>query len=176
MTTTCNQCGHEIEFGQWAFCPHSALSTRNARRWEPIVVWQAVGDPDHYSFPGQADEPCPQGYRKIELTNLSEADRFVSRMNAIERRKMERARDLNYQALDEQTRERRADMLARIRGNPRAEALFRAAREWADRRREEKRSRQRNLDPRFHSQVLSFDSGHRNSYSGPETGWKERKV
>src|SRR5262249_24611731 len=96
-------------------------------------------------------------------------------MNDIERRKMEEIRDLNYQALDEQRRRRRADTAARISGNARAEALFRQVREWSDRRREEKRARHRTLDPRFHIQVLSFDSGNRNSYSGAETRWRERK-
>lgn len=175
MTTTCTACGHEIEFGEWAFCPHGVMHEANARRWNPIVVWQSATDPDKFSFPGQANEPCPDGYRAIELANLRQADQFVTRMNVIERRKMEAARDLNYQAFDEQTRRRREDIAARIRGNARAEALFRAAREWADRRRSEKRSRQRNLDPRFHIQVLSYDSGNRSSYSGPETGWRERK-
>jgi hypothetical protein len=96
-------------------------------------------------------------------------------MNRIERQKMEATRDLNYQALDEQTRRRRADVAARISGNPRAEALFRQVREWTDRQRQAKRAKHSRLDPRFHIQVLSFDSGNRNSYSGPETGWREKK-
>lgn len=175
MTTTCPDCGHEIEIGQYPWCPHQPLREANARRWDPIVVWASNTDPEKFSFPGQADEPCPPEYHRVEITNLREADRFVSRMNAIERRKMETTRDLNYQALNEQIKRRREDTTARIHGNPRAEALFRAARAWADQRREEKRVRHRNLDPRFHIQVLSFDSGNRNSYSGPETGWRERK-
>ena len=175
MTTACPECGHEIEIGQYPYCPHEWLSERNARRWEPIVVWASNSEPDKFSFPGQANEPVPQGYHKIEITNMRQADQFVSRMNAVEQAKMEETRDRNYQVLDEQTRQRRADAMARIRGNPKAEALFRAAREWADRRREEKRARHRNLDPHFHIQVLSFDSGHRNSYSGAETGWREKK-
>jgi hypothetical protein len=175
MTTTCNQCGHEIEFGQYPFCPHQEIRESNARRWDPIVVWASNTDSDKYSFPGQANEPCPEGYHRVEITNLAQADRFVGRMNVIERQKMEAMRDLNYAALDEQTRRRRDDTLARIRGNARAEALFRASREWADRRKEAKRAQHARLDPSFHSQVLSFDSGNRNSYSGAETGWRERK-
>jgi hypothetical protein len=171
----CSECGREIEIGDWPYCPHGALHEVHAQRFDPIVVWASNSDPDKFSFPGQANERCPPEYHRVEITNLREADRFVSRMNAIERAKAEASRDLNYQALDEQTKRRREDTMARIRGNPKAEALFRAAREWADRRREEKRARHRNLDPHFHINVLSFDSGNRNSYSGPETGWRERK-
>jgi hypothetical protein len=173
---TCAECGTQLEIGAWPYCPHGRLREGNALGFSPIVVWESDAEPDKFSFPGQAEEACPPGYHKIEITNLRQADQLVRRVNGVERAAAERARDLNYQALDEQTRRRREDTLARIRGNPRAEALFRAAREYADRRREASRSRRRNLDPRFHIQVLSFDSGHRNSYSGPETGWRETKT
>jgi hypothetical protein len=95
-------------------------------------------------------------------------------VNAIERAKTEFDRARNYQALDEAIKLRREDTLARIRGNPRAEMLHRAAKEWADKRRSEKRAKQSG-DPNFNINVLSFDSGHRESWSGPETGWRERK-
>lgn len=172
---TCSECGQELEIGSWPYCPHGSIYEGNARRFDPIVVWASNTDPEKFSFPGQANEPCPPEYHRVEITNLREADRFVSRMNAIERAKMMELRDLNYQALDEQTKRRREDTMARIHFNPKAAALFRAARDYADRRREEKRSRHRNLDPHFHINVLSFDSGNRNSYSGPETGWREKK-
>jgi hypothetical protein len=175
MTTTCFACGHEIELGEFPFCPHGRLREANARRFDSIVIWQANRDPDQYSFPGQADEPCPEGYHAVELSDLHSADKFVARMNQLELEKAEVTRDLSYQALDEQTRRRRADIAARISGNARAEALFRQVREYTDRSRERKRARHARLDPRFHIQVLSYDSGNRNSYSGPETGWRERK-
>ena len=173
--TICSICGQELHIGDWPHCPHEPIRECNAQRWDPIVVWASNSDPDKYSFPGQADEPVPEGYHRVEITNLRQADQFVSRYNDIERHKVEADRDLNHQVFDEQTRRRRDDIAARIRGNARAEALFRATREYTDRHREEKRSKHRHLDPHFHIQVLSFDAGHRNSYSGPETGWRERK-
>jgi|SRR5215475_10510899 len=177
MTTTCKDCGHEIEIGEYPFCPHGSIRQATARSWEPIVVWASNTKPDEFSYPGQADEPVPDGYHRVEIQNLREADRFVARVNAIERAKAEGTRDLNQRFLDEQTRMRRREFDAKLRGNlsPCGEALLRAAREWTDQRRDQKRKVTRNLDPRFHIQVLSFDSGNRNSYSGPETGWRERK-
>jgi hypothetical protein len=174
-TTTCPQCGHEITIGEWAYCPHGLIRETTARRFDPIVVWQANDDLEHYSFPGQANEPVPDGYHKIELRTLAEADRFTIRMNALERRKMEATRDLNYQALDEQTKRLRDDIDARIRSNPRAQAMARQIRERVDKQKEQKRAKHRNLDPHFNIQVLAYDSGNRPSYSGPETGWRERK-
>lgn len=175
----CPKCGIEFGIGDWPFCDspggHGPLRETQARRFEKIMIWQSNTDPDHYSFPGRNDEPCPAEYHPIEITNLSEADQIVSRINDVERRKAAQMRDLNYAALDEQTKRRRDDIAAHIRGNSRAEALFRQVREWGDRVRDQKRSKHHSLDPHFHIQVLSFNSGNRNSYSDPETGWKEKK-
>lgn len=186
-TTTCKECGHEITHGEWAWCPHGQTREASARRWDPIVVWASNTEADKYSFPGQAEEPCPDGYHKIEITNLREADRFVSRMNGVERRKLEAERDMRCTLDDAGITDRRREEDARgwvmkadgtkfyIRGNARAENLQRRVREWADRLRERRRSGSSRIDPHFHINVLSFDSGNRNSYSGPETDWRERK-
>lgn len=174
----CSECGVELQIGDWPYCVspggHSRLRERDAREFEPIVVWASDSDPDKYSFPGQPNEPVAEGYHKVEIANLREADRFVQRINEIERSKSELTRSLNYEALDAAVKRRREDTLARIRGNPRAEALYRTAKEWADKRRAEKRAKH-SMEPNFHIQVLSYDAGNRPSYSGPETGWRERK-
>jgi hypothetical protein len=187
MSTICPQCGQPIEVGDWPYCPHGSTREVNAQRWDPIVVWQSNDDPEKYSYPGMAEEPCPAGYHRVEIQDLRQADRFVSRVNDIERRKAEETRDMRYVLDDAGVQDRRREEDARgwvmrgdgtkfyVRGNARAEALLHAAREYADRRRGEKRSRHRNLDPHFHINILSFDSGNRNSYSGPQTGWREKK-
>ena len=171
--TTCPQCGQELEIGAWPWCPHGSIYERNAQRWDAIVVWQSNSDAEKYSFPGQASEPCPEGYHRVELTNLREADQFVSRFNGIERRKLEGEREMRHALDDAGVRERRAAEDARGVGSAQAAALRRAARVWADRLRERRRAFR--VDPHFNINVLSYDSGHRNSYSGPETGWRERK-
>lgn len=176
MTTTCLQCGHEIEFGEYPFCPHGAIRERNAQRWDSIVVWQSNTDAEKYSFPGQANEPVPEGYHRVEITNLRQADQFVSRMNGIERRRMEEIRDMRYALDDAGIRERRREEDVRGTASVRAAALRRRVREWTDKIRERRREAHPRIDPQFHIDVLSYDSGHRNSYSGPETGWRERKT
>ena len=176
MTTFCPDCGQELHIGDWAYCPHEPLHERSARRFDPIVIWASNSDSEKFSFPGQANEPVPEGYHKIEITDLRQADRFVAKMNDIERRKLEGERDVRHALDDAGIRERRRNEDARGVVNARALALRRRVREWTDKVREQRRSRHPRIDPQFHINVLSFDSGNRNSYSGPETGWREKKT
>jgi len=177
----------EVFIGDWPFCPHGSTRSATARRFDDIVVWQSNADPEKYSFPGQANERVPDGYHKVVISNLREGDRFTARFNELERRRLQEERDRRRVLDDAGVKDRRAEEDARgwamradgtkfaIRGNSRAEALQRAAREWADKRRERKREQASRVDPRFHINVLSYDSGNRNSYSGAETNWRERK-
>lgn len=173
--SACSKCGRELVTGDWPFCPHGSVFERTAKCWDDIVVWQSVTDPEKYSFPGQSNEPVPPEYNKIVISNLRQADQLVARVNDIERRKMEEARAVRYALDDAGIRERRRNEDARGAVSPRAEALRRRVREWTDKMRERRREAHPRIDPQFHIQVLSFDSGNRNSYSGPETGWRERK-
>ena len=175
MTTTCPECGNELQIGDYPFCPHGSIYGQNAQRFDPVVVWQSNVDPFKYSFPGQANEPCPSDYHRMELTNMREADRFVKEMNGIERRRLEEYRDMRHALDDAGIKERRAREDARGAVNARAEALRRRVREWTDKLRERRREAHPRIDPQFHINVLSFDSGNRNSYSAEETGWRERK-
>ena len=183
----CKACGAEVVIGDWPFCPHGLVGEANARRFDDIVVWQSNADPDKYSFPGQANERVPEGYHKIVISNLRESDRFTSRFNELERQRLQGERDVRQALDDAGVKDRRSEEDARgwvmradgtkfyVRGNARAEALQRAARVWTDRLRERRRAQQSRIDPGFHNNALSFDSGNRNSYSGQETGWRERK-
>lgn len=183
----CSQCGMQICIGDWPYCPHGSTHRDNAQHFDPIVVWQSNTDSEKFSFPGQSNETCPPEYHRVEITNMRQADQFVSKMNAIERRRMEETRDMRHVLDDAGVKDRRAEEDARgwavradgskfyIRGNSRAEALQRRVREWADKLRERRRGQHPRLDPQFHINVLSFNSGNRSSYSGPETGWREKK-
>ncbi|HEY6373868.1 MAG TPA: hypothetical protein VIX37_25070 [Candidatus Sulfotelmatobacter sp.] len=173
--TVCLECGVTFGIGDWPFCPHQSVLPERAKHFDSIVVWQSNSDSEKYSFPGQANEPVPEGYHKCELNDLRSADKFIARMNAIERRKLEAERDQRYALDDAGIRERRRNEDASGAVNARAEALRRRVREWTDKVRERRREAHPRIDPNFHINVLSFDSGNRNSYSGPETGWRERK-
>lgn len=171
----CSQCGHELAIGDWPYCPHGSIYEQNAMRFESIVVWQSNTDSEKYSFPGRSNEPCPPDYHRVEVTNLRQADQLVRRVNDIERRKMEETRDMRYALDDAGIRERRRNEDAAGLNSHRAEALRRRVREWTDKLRERRREAHPRIDPHFHINVLSFDSGNRTSYSGPETKWREKK-
>ena len=171
----CSECGHELAIGDWPYCPHGPLYDQNAQHFDPVVVWQSNVDPFKYSFPGQANEPCPADYHRVELRNMREADRFVHKMNDIERRRLEEYRDMRHALDDAGIRERRSNEDAKGVMNERAAAMRRRVREWTDKLRDERRGKHARIDPQFHINVLSYDSGNRNSYSGPETGWREKK-
>ena len=183
----CKECGAEVLIGDWPWCPHGLIRNADSRAFQPIEVWQSNTDPEKYSFPGIADEPVPDGYHKIVISNLREGDQFTARFNELERRRLEQERQLRHTLDDAGVKDRRAEEDARgwvmradgtkfyVRGNARAEALQRAARLWADKVRERRRAARSRVDPHFHIQVLSFESGNRNSHSSAETNWRERK-
>ena len=172
---TCKECGAEVFIGDWPWCPHGTVHESNARRFDDIVVWQSNADPEKYSFPGQANERVPDGYHKIVISNLRQGDQFTSRFNDLERQRLQTERDQRWALDDAGIRERRANEDALGTVSTRADALRRSVREWADRRREEMRKKHSRIDPQFHNDALSYNSGNRNSYSGEETGWRERK-
>lgn len=171
----CKECGKEFVIGDWPFCPHGSVFPERAQRFDPIVVWQSNTDSEKYSFPGQANEAVPEGYHKVEITNMRQADQLVARVNDIERRKIEETRAMRYALDDAGIRERRRNEDAKGLTSARAEALRRRVREWTDKRRADRRAARPRIDPQFHINILSFDSGNRNSYSGQETGWREKK-
>ena len=146
----------------------------SAKRFDAIVVWESTAEPGKYSFPGDAREAVPDGYRKVELTNMQEADRFVSRFNESERSRLEDERHAEREYFDRRIKQRREDTMARLKNNPRAVAMLKAVQKYRDAARNRKYARK--IDPNFHIQALSFDSGNRQGYSSEETGWRERKA
>lgn len=171
----CNQCGMNVEIGDWPYCPHGSVFHNEAKRFDPIVVWQSNTDSEKYSFPGQPNERVPEGYHKVEIANMRQADQFTSRMNDIERRKMEELRNTRYALDDAGIKQRRYEEDVKGAISPQAAALRRAVRDWTDKMRERRRAAHPRIDPQFHNNALSFNSGSRSSYSGPETGWREKK-
>jgi len=147
---------------------------RSAKRFDPIVIWVSDTDPNKVSFPGRADEAVEEGYHKVEITNLSQADYWTRRISQHEIHEMEGLREAHKQYWDDRQRERRANIRAKIGSNPRMQALFKEAQAFVDKKREGKYSKP--LDPHAHFQVIAYDSSNREGYRDKETGWKEKRV
>lgn len=146
----------------------------NSRRFAPIVLWVNNDNPDQISIPGRADEPVDDGYHAVEVRTIQDADRYTRHMNNVALREAINQRAAEKEYWDDITRERRDNIRARIRHNPRAQALFAQVCEYVDKKRDRRYSKP--LDPRGHFQALSYDSSNRQGYADSETGWRERRA
>lgn len=167
-TTKCNSCGHEIEFREYPFCPHGYATGREPQQFKPIVVHQMVmGDGQiKYSYPGSPDDAVPEGYSKLELSTLAQADRFVKDRGAEEQelRTMTikgeeeywnvRA-DERHALAREQLQERLGKSSSKI-----GELVWAANQRKRDAKYRELIGRQVN----FHIQALSYDKTNRSEY------------
>lgn len=174
--TLCASCGHELEIGDYPFCPHGSIYEGNAQRFDPIILHKSASG--EYSFPGSSSDPVPAGYEKIEITNMRQADKYVKEIGEIERSKMSDKREMNRLYFEEQTKERREridSVLNSGKLSGRARMLAEKAREYADKKHDQRFSRTKAFGPNFHIQALSFDQSNRMPYAGPETGYKDRR-
>jgi len=190
----CSECGHEFEnffhsdAPDMQPCPVTEChgSARrypsmpgeyrptNAKRFDPIVIWQSDSDPNKFSFPGRSDEPCDAGYHRIEITDMRSAQKWSKKLNHIY--SMEKAMDVERDRAiwSERLRSNRADREAKIRGDARMEAFNRAMIERTDKKRQN-RYDHKSPDVNFHIQALEFDQSNRQDWCDKDTGWKARR-
>jgi hypothetical protein len=163
----CGSCRAELD-------EYALESTSMARRFDPITVFQSL-DGTQYDFPGRSNAECPAGYKPIIIDSIRAHDQFVRRFNAVEGEKGRNERALNHLYFDQRTKERRDNIRAKIRGNAKAEALFREVCAHQDARRSAKRSAQMRWEPNGNFQVFSRDAGNRQPWNDVESGWKSIK-
>jgi hypothetical protein len=174
---TCNQCGKELQIGDYPFCSapggHGSTLPSRAQHFDPIVVH--VSHDGEYRFPASTDAPVPAGYAKVEIRTIQEADRISREVNARE--------DSTLRQVQHQSDAGRAATRARNRAfmNNLRDRMSPAGRQFLDQAREyqEQKDRQReNTRPRstnFHIEVFANDSSNRESHSDERTGWRSRK-
>ena len=166
-TPKCGVCWRDLD-------EYALESTSMSRRFDPIVVFESA-DGKEFSFPGRSNEECPAGYRPVVIDSLRAADAFGRKYNAIEGERGRTERALNHLYFDQRTKERRDSIRARIRGNAKAEALFREVCTRMDAKRDTKRSQQMRWEPNGNFQVFSRDASNRQGWADRETGWKDRR-
>jgi hypothetical protein len=141
---------------------------RNALRFDPIVVHCRLG-PDGsyvYSYPGNPNDPVDPGYEKVELTTISQADRFVKDRNSEEQelRRMQIGAEKAH--WDERAKERRENATRELqkrlgKSNSRIGELVARA---IDARREKKYRELENKAVNFHIQGIDYDHSNRAEY------------
>lgn len=180
--TVCKECGHEFQIGDYPFCKngegHQSIFPENASRFPEIVVHKDLATGE-YSYPASAREPVPAGYAPVVIRNMREYERFSRDAGAHERAKVVEQRENNRLFFEERTRATRehVDSEMRRRGMMQGRALLLRdrVREFVDKKHAARFSSARSLDVHFHNQALEFNSSNRQSHSGPETNWRERK-
>lgn len=172
---TCGECGKALEVGDWPFCngagTHGSVLPERAQRFEPIVLHQ--GPDGSYRFPGHTDDPVPEGYRKVEITTLREADRVTREINERERAEAMEYRERSRLHFDARRAEARRHLREELRRRGLSGRLAEAAMEYKDRQRAERE--RGNFDPGFHFEVFAFDASNRDSYRDARTEWRGRK-
>ncbi len=173
---TCPTCGGELIIGSYPFCngnpaDHETVRTRMAQSIQGTVYFEnAKGE---IRFPPSANSPLPAGFEKKELTTLRAADKFMREQNEREKVRAEEAT----------SNERRYWKEVYAQGASRLESMLRAGQLTGDRAvyAENAIRQMRNYqgkkvqDPGFYIEPLVYDSSNRESWCGPDTGWKERK-
>jgi hypothetical protein len=115
--TKCSKCGHVFQIQDYPFCKgnpedHMPTGSRNAQRFDPVVYFQGPGG--KLAFPGRTDQHPPKGYKRVELTTVSQVRRFEAQMTHAQRIERQQEQDARgphrEQAYAEMRRELRSAM------------------------------------------------------------------
>jgi len=163
-----------IEIGDWPFCPHGSTRRENAQAFNPIVLFQNPLD-GSYSFPASSDARLPAGYRRVEITNLRQADRITGEVNRRENQAIREQWHIE-QAKQSSTNKQRRDELKSMMDklSPAGRQMAEQAMRYADRKRAQ-RSMKGPGEANFHMDVIANDSSNREIHSDERTNWRGRK-
>lgn len=154
------------------------LWARPARGFEPLVIYQNAADPTKFSFPGRNNEPTDAGYKRIEITNMAQYNKWAKHINSVEVAKMSDHREMHKEYWGARRNAMRDDVNARIRHNPVLLSLSRLIRARSDNKTNQRYGKP--LDSRFHSQLLEFNQSNMQDWcaedSGGRKGWQSRRA
>lgn len=152
--------------------------SRNARGFEPLVVYERVGElsrgQQRYYVPGRNNEPTEPGMKRVELTNMAEYNRFVKTANEYETGKMRDHREMHRFYWDSRRKAMRDHVDSRIRHSPLLVSLARLVRARSDRKSNARYGKP--LDAHFHSQLMEFNQGNIQDFCAEDTGWKATRA
>lgn len=165
----CSTCNHEMEIGDYPFCPHESIYPQDAQGFSPVVIHKdAKGN---IRFPGNSNAPVPDGFQRVELTNVREVRKLEREVNSFELGRAENNRHKQRAVAEGERMERRAKFKELVqtfspRGRQFAEAMMTA------RDRHKTRLDRPITDMGFRVDAFSNDSSNREHYRDEATGWK----
>jgi len=164
----CSHCGHELQVGEWPYCPHPSVNGTFAAGFDPVVVHRdAAGN---IRYPANIHAPVPEGYQRVELRTVNEVRRFEQEVNQRERVKADQHLSQREAQFSAQQSSRRSDLRGKMRNMSAFGQDF--ARHAMDRT-DNRRSAPREVG--FHLDVFSNDSSNREVHRDARTDWKGRK-
>lgn len=163
MTTICPECNQPLSIGDFPFCPHGPMRDRHAQAFDPIVVHRdAAGN---YSFPGHSSDPVPEGYEKVELRTIREADAFCRQMNTSIRAQRLADYEQEYGMFQERVKQTREGVRERLASQGITHSdTWERVKKYVDEKRYQKYTRMMAADPNFNLQILSRDASNRPAY------------
>lgn len=160
------------------------LWSRPARGFEQLSIYEradydALPDAakrgiERFYVPGRNNETTEAGYRRIDITNMHEYNRWVKRINEHETSRMKDHRSMHEEYWKARRTAMRDNVNARIRSSPLLVSLAREVRKRADQKTINRYGKQ--LDAKFHSQLLEFNQSNMQDWCDADTGWKSRRA
>lgn len=164
----------DIAEGVLTFEPSIAMqrpyTCSDAQAFSPVVIHKdAKGN---VRFPGSANAPVPEGFQRVELTNVSQVRKLEREVNAFELSRAEGNRLKQRDKAEGERMERRSKFKELVRNfSPRgrqfAEAMMIA------RDRHKTRLDKRITDMGFRVDAFSNNHSNREEYRDSATGWKQ---
>lgn len=135
-------------------------ATHFAQRFSPVVIHRGVDG--KIRFPGHANAPVPEGYQKVELTQLSEIRALEREVNAADRIKDQRFQGARNAFLDGQLAENRRVVAGQVANfSPRGKWFYDAIRRVSEKKRLAGRSA---ANPEFVVEAFSQNASNREEY------------
>lgn len=148
----------------------------NALRFDPIAIDRRKEAGEWvYSYPGSNTEPVSEGYERIYITNMSQADKHTREVGGKEQELRSMNLQLERGVWDQRTKERREDTRALIARRGWSGKIFEAVCKQIDAQREKRYAQLERKQVDFHNQALSFNQSNRMAHCDINTGWKDRR-
>lgn len=141
-----------------------------AQRFSPVVIHR---DPEgNIRFPGHADAPVPEGFQKVELTDIHQIRKLEREVNHHEDEKSEEFRLAKANHFRQKMKEQRDSISAIVaKMSPRGRRFYEAMREASDAR-TSKKERGHAPSSNFFIEAFSQDASNREAYRDERTGWR----
>lgn len=138
--------------------------TRHAQGFTPVIIHRSSsGD---IRFPASADAPVPEGFSKVELTNIGQIRKLEKQINQEQddlSRRHAQGRDNAIDAQRAYNREVFARQLSSM--SPAGRKFYDAMKAMAD------KVRSKRGDSNFHLEAFSQNASNREAYRDERTGW-----